>query len=311
MPLDPNVKAILDEMAAQGGPALNEVSPEAAREMFREMELSGEPEPVEAVEDRTIPGPAGEIPIRVYTPKGDTPLPVLVFFHGGGFVIGDLETHDAECRALANAADCIVVSVDYRLAPEHKFPAALDDAFAATEWVASNASAIGADPNRIAVGGDSAGGSLATVVSQMAKDRGGPRLAFQLLVYPPTQYGFDTASHAENADGYFLTRDMMDWFLAQYFTGEVDGSDPRISPLRTADLSGLPPALVITAEFDPLRDDGEAYAARLAEAGVPAKNTRYDGMIHGFFSMAALLPQARQAIDEAAEALREAFAAVE
>ena len=311
MPLDPNVRTMLEGMAAQGAPAFHEVSPKAAREMVREMGMAGEPEPVEAVADRTIPGPGGDIPIRVYTPKGDTPLPVLVFFHGGGWVICDLETHDGVCRALANAAGCIVVSVDYRLAPEHKFPAAVDDAFAATEWVAANAAAIGADPSCVAVAGDSAGGNLAAVVAQLAKGRGGPQLAFQLLVYPVTDHKFDTASYSENAEGYFNTRDMMKWFWDHYLPNEEAGQDPHASPLRANDLSGLPPALIITAEFDPLRDEGEAYAARLAEAGVPAKSTRYDGMIHGFFSMSALLPQARQAIDEAVAALREAFAAVE
>lgn len=311
MPLDPNVQTMLEAMAAQGAPAFHEVSPEAARVLVREMGMPGEPEPVESVADRTIPGPGGDIPIRVYTPKGALPFPVLVFFHGGGWVICDLETHDGVCRALTNAAGCVVVSVDYRLAPEHKFPAAVDDAFAATEWVAANASAIGADASRIAVAGDSAGGNLAAVVSQIAKGRGGPHLAFQLMIYPVTDHNFDTASYIENADGYFLTKDGMKWFWDHYLPSEEAGQDPQASPLRANDLSGLPPALIITAEFDPLRDEGEAYAARLAEAGVPAKNTRYDGMIHGFFSMAALLPQARQAIDEAATALREAFAAVE
>ncbi len=311
MPLDPNVQTMLEAMAAQGAPAFHEVSPEAARVLVREMGMPCEPEPVEAVADRTIPGPGGDIPIRVYTPKGALPFPVLVFFHGGGWVICDLETHDGVCRALTNAAGCVVVSVDYRLAPEHKFPAAVDDAFAATEWVAANASAIGADASRIAVAGDSAGGNLAAVVSQMAKGRGGPHLAFQLMMYPVTDHKFDTASYMENADGYFLTKDGMKWFWDHYLPSEEAGQDPQASPLRASDLSGLPPALIITAEFDPLRDEGEAYAARLAEAGVPAKNTRYDGMVHGFFSMAALLPQARQAIDEAATALREAFAAVE
>ena len=311
MPVDPKVQTILDAMAAQGGPAFHEVSPEAARELVRQMQLAGEPEPVEVVADRTIPGPAGDIPIRVYTPKGDSPLPVLVFFHGGGWVICDLDTHDSVCRALTNAAGCIVVSVDYRLAPEHKFPAAADDAFAATEWVVEHAVKIAGDPSRVAVAGDSAGGNLAAVVAQMAKDRGGPRLAFQLMVYPVTDYNFDTASHRENAEGYMLTTAAMKWFWNHYLPDEKAGLDPQASPLRADDLSGLPPALVITAEFDPLRDEGEAYAARLADAGVPAKSTRYDGMIHGFFSMSALLPQGRQAIDEAATVLREAFAAVE
>ena len=298
-------------MEAQGGPAFYEGSPEAARAMFRQMELGGEPEAVEAVADRTIPGPASDIPIRVYTPKGGSTLPVLVFFHGGGWVICDLDTHDGVCRALANAAGCIVVAVDYRLAPEHKFPAAADDAFAATEWVAEHAVEIGGDPSRVAVGGDSAGGNLAAVVAQMANDRGGPKLAFQLMVYPVTDYNFDTASYRENAEGYMLTTDAMKWFWTHYLPDAKAGLDPRASPLRADDLSGLPPALVITAEFDPLRDEGEAYAARLADAGVAAKSTRYDGMIHGFFSMSALLPQGRQAIDEAAAALREAFAATE
>ena len=269
MPLDPNVKSMLDDMAAQEAPAFHEVSPEAARVMVREMGMAGEPEPVEAVADRTIPGPGGDIPIRVYTPKGDTPLPVLVYFHGGGWVICDLETHDGVCRALTNAAGCIVVSVDYRLAPEHKFPAAADDAFAATEWVAANAASFGGDPGRVAVAGDSAGGNLAAVVAQIARARG-PKLAFQLLVYPVTDHDFDTASYSENAEGYFNTRDMMKWFWTNYLPSSSDGADPRASPLRLDDLSGLPAALIITAEFDPLKDEGEAYAARLADAGVAA-----------------------------------------
>ena len=226
-------------------------------------------------------------------------------------MICDLDTHDGVCRALANGAGCIVVSVDYRLAPEHKFPAAADDAFAATEWVAKHAVEIGGDPSRVAVAGDSAGGNLAAVVAQTAKDRGGPKLAFQLMVYPVTDYDFDTGSYRDNAEGYMLTTAAMKWFWNHYLPDEKAGLDPQASPLRADDLSGVPPALVITAEFDPLRDEGEAYAARLASAGVPAKSTRYDGMIHGFFSMSALLPQGRQAIEEAATALREAFAAVE
>lgn len=306
MPVDPVVQTILDQGLTL--PASNDVSPETVRGMMSAA-AAGEPELVAAVADRKIPGPAGEIPVRVYRPKSDVALPVLVFFHGGGWVVCNLDTHDGVCRTLANAAGCIVVSVDYRLAPEHKFPAAVDDAWAATEWVAANAASLGADPEYVAVGGDSAGGNLTAVVAQMARERGGPRLAFQLMVYPALDYNFDTASYRDNAEGYFMTRDAMKWFWDHYLNTPSDGNDPLASPLRTNDLSGLPPALIITAEFDPLRDEGEAYASRLADAGVNVKMTRYDGMIHGFFSMAALLPQGQQALDEAATALREAFTA--
>ena len=271
--------------------------------------MTGPPETVAHVEDRTIPGPAGQIPVRIYTPTGRPPFPLLVYFHGGGWVIGNLETHDGVCRALTNAAACIVVSVDYRLAPEHPFPAAPEDSYAATQWVAANAAAIGGDPTRIAVGGDSAGGNLTAVVALVARDRGAPPLCFQLLVYPVTDAACDTASYRDNADGYFLTRDMMGWFWNHYAAQRSARENPYASPLRAASLKGLPPALVITAEFDPLRDEGEAYAARLRDAGVAAQLTRYDGMIHGFFGMGSMLDQAKTAIAQAAAALRSAFAA--
>ena len=308
MPLDPVVKVMLDQAAAQEVPAMVDVAPEAAREMYRAVSaMSGVPAPVENVEDRSIPGPGGEIPVRIYTPASTEPLPALVHFHGGGWVIGDIETHDSICRTLANTAQCVVVSVDYRLAPEHKFPAAVDDAYAATTWVADHAEEIGVDKRRIAVGGDSAGGNLAAVVALIARGKSTPRLAYQLLVYPVMDYDFETPSYIENAEGYFLTRDTMKWFWAHYIRNEADGLDPRASPLRADDLVGLPPALVITAEFDPLRDEGEAYAARLRDDGVPVTVTRYDGMIHGFWQMAALLQQSRDALQQAAEGLRAAF----
>jgi acetyl esterase/lipase len=309
MPLDPQAQALLDQVKALGGPQLNELSPPDARVAAKALgALSGPPQAVAKVENRNIPGPAGDLPVRVYTPAGSGPFPVLVYFHGGGWVIGDLDTQDGPCRALANGAGCVVVSVDYRLAPEHKFPAAPEDTFAATQWVAANAAALNADVSRIAVGGDSAGGNLSAVTAIMARDRGGPPLVFQLLIYPVTDGACDTASYRDNADGYLLTKDMMQWFWDHYVRNAADRQNPLASPLRARSLSGLPPALVQTAEFDPLRDEGEAYAARLEEAGVPVTLTRYHGMIHGFFGTGSLIDQAHVAIAEAASALRLAFA---
>jgi len=309
MPLDPQAKALLDQVQALGAPPLNSLSPADARLAAKALAgLSGTAEAVASVENRTVPGLAGPIPVRIYTPAGDGPFPVLVYFHGGGWVIGDLDTQDGACRALANRAGSVVVSVDYRLAPEHKFPAALEDTYAATEWVAGNAANINADPARIAIGGDSAGGNLAAATAQKARDLGGPRLAFQLLVYPVTDGACDSASYRDNANGYLLTNDMMQWFWNQYVRSTADRLNPMASPLRTRNLGGLPPALVQTAEFDPLRDEGEAYAVRLKEAGVAVALTRYDGMIHGFFGMGSMIDKAKTAISEAATALRAAFA---
>ncbi|MBI3303984.1 MAG: alpha/beta hydrolase [Deltaproteobacteria bacterium] len=310
MPLDPQAKAFLDQITAAGAPPLNALPVAEARQALRALFATGELEPVHKVEDRQIPGPDGNLPVRIYTPEGNGPLPVLVYFHGGGWVLGDLETHDSPCRALANAAGCMVIAADYRLAPEHKFPAAPEDCYAATKWVVLNAAAMGGDPTRIAVGGDSAGGNLAAAVALMAGDRGAPSLVYQLLVYPVTNYAFDTASYRENADGYLLTKEMMQWFWRHYLENETDGQNPYASPLRARDCRRVPPALVITAEFDPLRDEGETYTARLREAGVPAVTKRYNGMIHGFFSLGAVMDQGKQAIAEAAAGLRAAFAGV-
>ena len=308
MPLDAKAREFLDQLAAAGAPTLTDLPvPDARLAIDALFASQNEPEPVARVENRRIPGPAGELPVRVYTPEGKGPFPVLVFFHGGGWVLCGLDSHDGPCRALANAVPCLVVSVDYRLAPEHKFPAGADDAYAATRWVAEHAAELGGDAKHIAVGGDSAGGNLAAVVALMARDRGGPRLAHQLLVYPATDAGLDTASYVENGEGYFLTGEMMRWFWNHYLRSHADVENPYASPLRAPRVGGLPPALVITAEYDPLRDEGEAYAARLREAGVPVRTTRYAGMIHGFFGMGAVFPQARTAINEAAAALGAAF----
>ena len=309
MPLDPQAKAVLDQFASMGGPQLHEMSVAQARELILGMvALAGEPESIARIENRTVPGPAGQIPVRIYTPVGTAPFPVLVYFHGGGWVIGNLDTHDGICRSLANRVGCLVVSVDYRLAPEHRFPAAPEDCYAATRWLAEHAGSLGGDKGRIAVGGDSAGGNLAAVVALMARDRGGPKLAFQLLVYPATDTDFETRSYRENSEGYFLTRADMVWFWNHYAPRDEDRRNPYAAPLRAASLRGLPPALVITAEFDPLCDDGNAYAARLREDGVPVRLSQQDGLIHGFFQMGAVIDRGRASVDEASRALKDAFA---
>jgi acetyl esterase len=307
MPLDPQARAVLDELAQATLPDFTTLEPAAVRRLY-EAAFSGEGEPVAHVEDRSVPGPDGDIPVRVYRPDRSGLLPALVYFHGGGWVLCSLDTHDNVCRALANRVGCVVVSVDYRLAPEYRHPAALEDCYAAARWVAERGAGLGIDAARVAVGGDSAGGNLSAVVALLARERGGPRLAAQLLVYPVTNDDFDTLSYKENAEGYLLTRDMMQWFFAHYLDDPVRSSEPRVSPLRADRLDGLPPAHVITAEFDPLRDEGEAYAERLRQAGVPTTLVRYDGMFHGFFSMFEPLDKGRAAIDAAARVLREAFA---
>ena len=309
MPLDPQAKQILDLINSAPGFDL-EADPAEARAFYEQMNVPDASIPMGGVVDRTIPGPAGEIAVRIYTPEAARgALPVLVYFHGGGFVIGGLETHDGTCRQLARGAECLVVSVDYRLAPEHPFPAAPEDCYAATVWVAEHAEEIGADPARIAVGGDSAGGNLAAVVALMGRDRKGPALRHQLLIYPVTEYSFETASYRENADGYMLTLPLMEWFWNHYLADPTQGGDELASPLRAASLADLPPATVITAEFDPLRDEGEAYARRLDEAGVKTRLTRYDGVFHGFFGMGAAIDKANLAVDEACAELRGTFTA--
>jgi acetyl esterase len=266
--------------------------------------MFGEPDAVGSVVDRSLPGP---VPVRIYEPPGSArDLPVLVYFHGGGWVYGSLDTHDGVCRALCARTPCIVVAVDYRLAPEHRFPAAVEDAWAATAWVAEHARSLGGDPDRIAVGGDSAGGNLAAVIALRARDRG-LELRHQLLVYPVTDSDFETASYVAKADGYGLTRSAMRWYWDHYMGPDGDPTDPEAAPLRAPDLAGVAPAFVLTAEYDPLCDEGEAYAARLEAAGVPVRLTRYDGLIHGFIRMPAIIDRTQGALDECAGALRAAF----
>jgi len=312
MPLDPQLQALVDGMAANPDQKpIHEMSPAEARAAYLGLVgLFGPGEPVADVRDRRIPGPAGDIPIRVYRPDAPGPLGALVFFHGGGFVIGGLDSHDRECRALCNRAHCVVVAVDYRLAPEHPFPAAADDAFAALRWVADHAREIGADPARLAIGGDSAGGNLTAVTALRSRDAGGPPLRLQLMVYPAVDLRRDAGhpSLVENAAGPFLEKATMDWFIAQYLEGDAQRTDLRASPLLAKSHSGLPPALVVTAEFDPLRDEGEAYAEALRRAGVPVTLHRYDGMAHLFFQLSPVVDASGRLIEECASALRGALA---
>jgi acetyl esterase len=309
MALDPDMKTLLDQMAAAKLQSFHQMTPEAAREQMKRRISAADPVPIGRVEDRTIPGPSGEIPIRIYTPDGNGPFGALVYFHGGGWVVGNIEMTDQPCRMITKAAGCVTVSVDYRLAPEHKFPAGPEDCYAATKWVSDNAAPLGCDRSRIAVGGTSAGANLAAAVALMARDRGAPKIAYQLLVYPATRRELDTPSHKQFAtDGYYiLSRADMEWFWGHYLASEADAANPYACPERAKSLAGLPPALVITAEFDPLRDEGEAYAARLREEGVATVLKRYDGVTHGFFGMPSVVDKSRVAIAEASAALRGAI----
>ena len=299
------------EILDQHFPRVNTVSSAAkARQIAKQMPQAGEVEPVGGVEDRSIPGPEGDIPVRVYRPATEGPYPGIVYFHGGGFVICDLDSHDGACRRLVNAIDAVVVSVDYRLAPEHRWPAAADDAAAALQWVADHADELGIDPSRLAVAGDSAGGNLSAVAALMARDQGGPRLAFQLLVYPVIDLSATRAEHAsqrENAEGYFLTTAQMEWYREQYLVEDAHGEEPYASPIKAPTLTGVAPACVVTAEMDPLRDEGEAYARALEAAGVPVTLYRAPGMFHGFFNMDAVLDGSKVAQRVAFDALRSAL----
>ena len=299
--LHPKARAIVDQLAAL--PRLPTMSPTEAR--GRPEPLAAAPEAVGSVTARTIPGPGGPLPIRIYRPK-DGLRGALVYFHGGGWVIGSLEGADATCRALTNRSRCVVISIGYRLAPETKFPGPVDDAFAAVRWVADNAGDLRIDLTRIAVGGSSAGGNLAAAAALVARDRGGPKIAFQLLTVPVTELSSRAASHREFSEGYGLTAADMEWFGRHYVRSEADADEPYASVLR-ADLHDLPPAFVITAECDPLRDDGEAYAERLRALGIAARYQRYPGMFHGFMGFPGVLPEAAEAFADAGSALREAL----
>lgn len=307
MPLDPILQMMKDNAAAAGNPRLRDGTVEEARTAYEMMAAAGgEPPELGGTDDRTIPGPAGQIPIRVYRPKGDGPFPILLFFHGGGFTIGSINSHDPVARQLCAQAEAVVVSVDYRLAPESRFPAAVEDCFAATEWVADNAGSIDGDPSRVAVCGDSAGGNLSAVVALLARDAGRPQLCFQALIYPSTEAGSGHPSREENAEGPFLTKDTMDWFEEQY-GALVVRDDWRHSPLLAHDLSNLPPALIITAQYDPLRDEGEAYGEALRAAGNTVTVHRYETMGHVFVQLAGMIEQGREAITEVATALKLAY----
>ncbi|WP_346618453.1 alpha/beta hydrolase [Blastococcus montanus] len=300
MPVDPHIAALLTMLDDAGMPPMYEGSPEAGRALYLQLTHGARtPEqlaPVGAVEDRTVPGAAGDLRARVYRPEGDGPVPTVLFFHGGGWVIGDLDTHDNMARHICRGSGAVVIAVDYRLAPEHPFPAAADDAVAAARWVAGHLGELGGN-DRLGLAGDSAGGNLAAVVAQTLHADGTP-LAGQFLIYPAVDAEGEYPSRTENATGYFLEKETMDWFYGHYAGAWDDAKDPRLSPLHGSDLSGLPPAVVVTAEYDPLRDEGEAYGEALRAAGVDAHVQRYDGMIHGFFDMGAVSPAAQQAIDE-------------
>lgn len=311
--LHPQVLAIRDRIKRDRVPHLSTLSIEQARAADRAAAAAGtgEAEPVAEVSEIAIPGPAGQIQARVYRPDVAGPgagLPVLVYFYGGGWSLGTLDTCDGVCRMITNAAGCVTVAAAYRLAPEHKFPAAVEDCHASAQWVADHAAELGIDASRFAVGGDSSGGNLAAAVALHARDLGGPAITHQLLVYPNTDHQADTESMREFADEYFFNPASVRWYWGMYLAAPRDGANPLASPLRADDLSGLPPATVITAEYDPLRDEGELYARKLQAAGVPTEIIRYDGMMHGFFTMVGILDTAREAVLEAAARLRHAFA---
>jgi acetyl esterase len=304
--LDPQVARVLARL-----PKIerDKMTPEDARRASRERAALLRPrtEPVDHVAERSVSTSEGPVRVRVYT-SGDARRPALVYLHGGGWVLGDLDGPDALCRTIAVHAGCVVVSVEYPLAPEHKFPAALEASYAVTRWIAEEGDSIGADPERIGVGGESAGGNLAAAIALLARDRGGPRLAFQLLLVPVLDRAFETRSYRENAEGYGLTRAEMMWFWSHYLRAPADADSPYASPLRATDLRGLPPALVVTAEFDPLRDEGAAYAERLREAGVAVELRHYRGVVHGFLPMTAEVEIARRAVDDIVHSVRATLA---
>lgn len=308
--LDPRVAALIQEWEGQDSPPFETLTPVQVREAINAAirESGGNAGIVSKIQDFSIPENGGHIPIRIYTPGGSNSLPILLYLHGGGWTFGNLDTHNNICDTLSSGASCVVVSVDYRLAPEHKFPAALEDAYAAAHWVRDSAGLIGGDPSRIAVGGDSSGGNLAAALPLLLRDRKGPYLVHQMLVNPATNLSaFDTKSYREFAEGYVLTRSGMEWYRGNYLEKEEDRLNPYASPLLADDLSDLPPAFVVTSEFDVLRDEGRAYADRLREAGVPVRYTCVPGMIHFGVLWCVASDIIGDAIDEAVAALRLAF----
>jgi acetyl esterase len=310
--LHPQARALLNLVEERGIPPTHTLTPADARVLYRERRAFTQPAPpdVALVRDLSMPGPQGDIPLRLYRPLGsaaDAKLPVLVYYHGGGWVIGDLDTHDTLCRELANGAGCAVVAVDYRMGPEHRFPAAVDDSLAALRWVHAHAGELKLDAARIAVGGDSAGGNLAAVMAIAAREAGGPALAFQLLIYPATDMRCIAPSHQANGQGYLLTSDTIKYFHDHYIVDAKDDLDWRASPLLAPNLKDLPPAFVLTAGFDPLRDEGLQYAQRLTEAGSRSSLVCFERMIHGFILMGRVLDEANTAVHLCAAQLRQAF----
>jgi acetyl esterase len=310
VPVDPTFQTMLDGLGGVDAPDLADLTIDEARQLSTGLgALAGDVEHVDRVTDRTIPGPDGDVPVRIYRPAGDGSTPgILLWFHGGGWVLGDLDSTDPIARRLANASGVMVVSVAYRLAPEHSFPAGLHDCWAALQWVAEHGAELGGDASRLAVSGDSAGGNLAAAVAIMARDAGGPALRHQMLLYPITDCTMSSSSMDENGRGYMLTRRTMQWFTDFYLGADGDAKDPLASPLHLDDLRGLAPATVLTAGYDPLRDEGQAYAEALGGAGVPTRTRHYDSMIHGFLSMGSVSPMANLALDDLANTMRSELA---
>ena len=309
--LDPHVKALLAMLVAAGRPKIWQLTPAEARKNYIALALAADAKnvPIGGIENGEWPSPAGPLSYRIYTPIGSVagPLPGIVYFHGGGWVMGNIDTQDGMCRLLANASGCRLVSVDYRLAPEHMFPAAIEDGVAAVNWVEGEAARLGIDPVRIAVAGDSAGGNIAAVVCQSVKQIGGTKIALQVLFCPATDALRDTELSRAFAEGYFLESEGLRWFSKQTYPPDVDLRDPRISPLHAGDLAGLPPAHIHVAAFDPLRDEGKAYADRLRQSGVEVRYTCHDGMIHHFYALAGAIPYAFTAIEQAGGAIKQAL----
>jgi acetyl esterase len=314
---DPQMQAVLDQLATLGGKPVETLPAKQARKqptpadavkaVLQQERKSTQPLPVANVDNKSISGPAGKIPVRIYTPQGPGPFPVIVYYHGGGWVIADLDTYDASARALANAANAVVVSAHYRQGPEHKFPAAHEDAFTAYKWTLSNAESFKGDPAKVAVVGESAGGNLAAAVSMMARDAHVQLPVHQVLVYPIASHDLNSPSYQENADAKPLNKQMMVWFFEQYLQNPSDAQNPWIAPAQTGNLQGLPPTTIITAQVDPLRSDGQALAEKLKQAGVPVTYRNFDGVTHEFFGMGAVVDKAKEAVNVAANGLKQGF----
>ncbi len=310
MRLDPQAEALLKKLKDAGAQPFETLTPAEGRiAVLGFKDLGGEPEDVASVDHHFVPGPTADVPAWIYRPSGSSagPLPGLIYFHGSGWVVGNIAVCDFLSRALANRTGCVVIAVNYQKAPEHKFPVPFDDCYAATRWVFDNASSLGLDAGRIGVIGDSAGGNLAAAVTLRARDENGPRLAFQVLVYPAIQYGWDTPSSHANAEGFLLQRASMEYFWKHYVKSPIDGTNPYCSPLAAQDHSGLPPALIVSAEFDPLCDDGRMYADKLEAAGVPVRFHLYEGMIHGFLWMSGVLDQSKALLNEIGREVKSAL----